>query len=69
MRPLSCFQLSRTPWSFFTAPLSPENLLVFTLQSRCTPSSCELEVRMIIGQSGHGISAVRFSGGIGNSSN
>ena len=39
------------------------------LQSRFTPSSWEVEVRRIIGQSGHGISAVRESGGIGSSSN
>ena len=38
-------------------------LLVMTLQSRRQPSSCDDEVRMIIGQYGHGMSSVRTSGG------
>src|SRR5262249_35609967 len=71
-RPFSPFAHSRrTPCSFFTLPCaSPENDFVLMLQSRITPSSCEDDVRRIIGQYGHGaISSVRVAGGGGSSSN
>src|SRR5438046_1197403 len=66
-RPLSCTQSSRTPRSARTRP-SPRNALVLIDQSRTTPSSCDDEVRRIMGQFGHE-SWGRSSGGWGSSSN
>src|SRR5439155_4472483 len=68
-RPLSCAHSRRTPWSFFTLPCSsPEKRFVLMLQSRITPSSCEDEVRRIIGQFGQESDGRSF-GGAGRSSN
>src|SRR5258706_4018165 len=65
---LPSFHSRRTVFSAFTLPFSPANSLVAIDQSRFTPSSCEEEVRSLVGQKGQtGFNS--GSGGIGSSSN
>ena len=56
---------TRTQWSFFTWPFSPENDLVSTENSRSAPSMCDDEVRSFNGQFGQVRSLFSFSGGFG----
>ena len=68
-RPLSVCQSSRTARSARTRPLaSARNAFVLIEKSRTTPSSCDDDVRRIIGQLGHA-SGGRSFGGSGSSSN
>ena len=61
----SRFHSTRTQCSFFSLPFSPMNSLVATLHSRTTPSSCEVDVRSLLGHSGQVSSLSSFSGGLG----
>src|SRR6185437_1123943 len=55
--------------SFSTLPFLPSKRLVATAQSRPQPSSCEDDVRSLIGQYGHTSGLFSSSGGCGSSSN
>lgn len=52
-----------------TRPFSPMSSLVATDQSRSQPSSCDDDVRSLIGQYGHTSGLFSSSGGRGSSSN
>lgn len=59
----------RQALSALTLPFLPMNSLVATAKSRSQPSSCEDEVRSLVGQYGHTSGLFSCSGGIGISSN
>src|SRR5258708_5674249 len=66
---LPSFHSTLTILSFFTLPFSPTNSLVAIAQSRSHPSSCDDDVRILIGQYGHTSGLFSCSGGCGSNSN
>ena len=60
---------TRAAISFSTLPLRPSKRFVVTAQSRSQPSSCDDDVRSLIGQFGHTSGLFSDSGGCGSSSN
>src|SRR5207245_11712466 len=63
------FQSTLQATSALTLPPWPRNALVCTAQSRSQPSSCDVEVRSLIGQYGQTSGLFSCSGGCGNNSN
>ena len=69
MPPFSSFTHStRQATRLVTLPSLPSKRLVATAKSRCAPSSCEVEVRSLIGQYGQVRGLSSCSGGCGRSS-
>ena len=66
---LPSFHSTRQAISFSTLPPLPSKRLVATAQSRSQPSSCEDEVRSLVGQYGQTSGLFSCSGGCGISSN
>ena len=60
---------TRAATSFSTLPFLPSKRLVATAQSRSQPSSCDDDVRSLIGQYGQTSGLFSCSGGCGSSSN